>query len=183
MICWDLFSRQFWIVHRNIGFFWPKSRRGPSDDLGRSFGIIISPKFQNPIMFVNHFHNVFSKQKGRTMIQIYKVPRWIGPGRRAGHGGPGPLARGPGPARLPGPVHRPTIKSQKFFKFLFEKCPPLENHEKTTFRAFLETKGPRDLPYVQERQLLFRIALTRVLYDQMAPPLCLFYVPWRRHVA
>ena len=54
---------------------------------------------------------------------------------------------------------------------------PPENHEKTTFRAFLETKGPRDPPWVQERQILFRIALTRALYDQMAPQLCLFYVP------
>ena len=54
---------------------------------------------------------------------------------------------------------------------------PPENHEKTTFRAFLETKGPRDPPWVQERQILFRIALTRALYDQMAPQLCPFYVP------
>ena len=54
---------------------------------------------------------------------------------------------------------------------------PPENHEKTTFRAFLETKGPRDPPWVQERQILFRIALTRALYDQMAPQLCQFYVP------
>ena len=54
---------------------------------------------------------------------------------------------------------------------------PLENHEKTTFRAFLETKGPRDPPWMQERQILFRIALTRALYDQTAPQLCLFYVP------
>ena len=46
---------------------------------------------------------------------------------------------------------------------------PQENHEKTTFRAFFETKGPRDPPLVQERQILFRIALTRALYDQMAP--------------
>ena len=55
--------------------------------------------------------------------------------------------------------------------------PPPENHEKTTFRAFLETKGPRDPPWMQERQILFRIALTRALYDQTAPQLCLFYVP------
>ena len=48
---------------------------------------------------------------------------------------------------------------------------------KTTFRAFLETKGPRDPPWMQERQILFRIALTRALYDQMAPQLCPFYVP------
>ena len=57
------------------------------------------------------------------------------------------------------------------------KNDPPENHEKTTFRAFLETKGPRDPPWMQERQILFRIALTRALYDQMAPQLCLFYVP------
>ena len=30
---------------------------------------------------------------------------------------------------------------------------------------------------MQERQILFRIALTRALYDQMAPQLCPFYVP------
>ena len=33
--------------------------------------------------------------------------------------GPGPLGPGPGPARLLGPVHRPTIKYQKLFKFCF----------------------------------------------------------------
>ena len=40
--------------------------------------------------------------------------------------------------------------------------------------------NPRALgnpPYVQERQILFRIALTRALYDQMAPQLRPFYVP------
>ena len=123
------------------------------------------------------FRHVLQK-KGRNMIQIYKVPRWIGPGRRAGPGGMGPLARGPGPARLPGPTHRPTNKNLRSVSscFLKNDSPP-ENHEKTTFRAFLETKGPRDPPWVQERQILFRIALTRALYDQMAPQLCLFYVP------
>ena len=30
---------------------------------------------------------------------------------------------------------------------------------------------------MQERQILFRIALPRALYDQMAPQLCPFYVP------
>ena len=30
---------------------------------------------------------------------------------------------------------------------------------------------------MQERQILFRIALTRALYVQMAPQLCPFYVP------
>ena len=42
--------------------FWPKSTGGPSDDLGRSFGIIFSPKFQNPTMLVNHFHIVCVKK-------------------------------------------------------------------------------------------------------------------------
>ena len=52
-----------------------------------------------------------------------------------------------------------------------------ENHENRTFRASLEPWGPRDPPYVQERQILFRIALTRALYDQTAPQLYPFYVP------
>ena len=88
----------------------------PSDDLGRSFGIIFSSKFQHPTIFVNHFH---------IFLQTY------------------------------------------FFK----------KHENRTFRASLEPWGPRDPPYVQERQILFRIALTRALYDQTAPQLCPFYVP------
>ena len=45
-----------WIFHWNFGIFWPKSTGGPSDDLRRSFGIIFSPKFQHPTIFVNHFH-------------------------------------------------------------------------------------------------------------------------------
>ena len=59
----------------------------------------------------------------------------------------------------------------------FLKVDPPGNHEKTTFRAFLETKGPRDPPWMQERQILFRIALTRALYDQTAPQLSSCYVP------
>ena len=35
----------------------------PCDDLGRSFGITPSPKFQNPTMLVNHFHTMFSNKK------------------------------------------------------------------------------------------------------------------------
>ena len=71
---------------------------------------------------------------------------------------------------------RATIISEVFqVCFFFEKC-LLDNHEKTTVRAFLETKGPRDAPWMRERQILFRIALTRALYDRMAPQLCLFYV-------
>ena len=99
-----------------IGIFGPKNPGDPSDDLGRSFGIIFSPKFQHPTIFVNNFH-VFLE------------------------------------------------------KYFFEK------HENRTFRASLEPWGPRDPPYVQERQILFRIALTRALYDQTAPQLSSFYVP------
>ena len=65
-------------------------------------------------------------------------------------------------------VHHFHVFLEKYF---FEK------HEKQTFRASLEPWGPRDPPWMQERQILFRIALTRALYDQMAPQLCPFYVP------
>ena len=68
-------------------------------------------------------------------------------------------------------------KYQKFFNFVFLKISPSENHENTTFRAFLETEGPRDRACGKERKILFRIALTRALYDQMAPQLYRFYVP------
>ena len=74
------------------------------------------------------------------------------------------------------PMVRAQKKLRSFSSFFLKNDPP-ENHEKTTFRAFLETKGPRDPPWMQERQILFRIALTRALYDQTAPQLCLFYVP------
>ncbi len=74
------------------------------------------------------------------------------------------------------PMVREKISEVSQVFFCLKNDPP-ENHEKTTFRAFLETKGPRDPPWMQERQILFRIALTRALYDQTAPQLCLFYVP------
>ena len=54
---------------------------------------------------------------------------------------------------------------------------PSTTYEKLFFRASLEPQGPRDPPFVKERKILFRIALTRALYDQMAPQLCPFYVP------
>ena len=54
---------------------------------------------------------------------------------------------------------------------------PSKNHEKTTFRASLEPQGPRDRACGKEREILFRIALTRALYDEMAPQLCPLYVP------
>ena len=90
--------------------------------------------------------------------------------------GPGPLGLGARARAPPGPspLHKQNLRSCSSF---FLKNAPLENHEKTTFRAFLETKGPPDPPWVQERQILFRIALTRALYDQMPPQLCLLYVP------
>ena len=66
---------------------------------------------------------------------------------------------------------RAKIKSQKFLKFIFVVAPPRKIMKNKTFGAFLETKGPRDLPCAQERQILFRIALRRALYDQMAPQL------------
>ena len=67
-------------------------------------------------------------------------------------------------------------KYQKFLKFCFSKNDPPENHENTTFQTFLEPWGSRDRPWIQERKILFRIALTRALYDQMAPQLCHFYI-------
>ena len=45
------------------------------------------------------------------------------------------------------------------------------------FRASLQPQGPREPPCVKERTILFRVALTRALYEQMAPQLCPFHVP------
>ena len=60
------------------------------------------------------------------------------------------------------------------FIIVFCKISPSGNHENTTFQQFLETEGPRDRACGKERNNLFRIALTRALYGQMAPQLCLF---------
>ena len=91
--------------------------------------------------------------------------------------GPGPLGPGARARAPPGPSpSRGTTNLKSFSSFFLKNAPP-ENHEKTTFRAFLETNSLRDPPCVQERQILFRMALTRALYDQMAPQLCLFYLP------
>ena len=49
-------------------------------------------------------------------------------------------------------------------------------NEKTTFRASFEPQGPSDRACVKEREILFQIALTGVMYDQMAPQLCRMYV-------
>ena len=61
--------------------------------------------------------------------------------------------------------------------FMFFCKERFKKHENPTFRPSLEPWGPRDPPWMQERKILFRIALTRALYDRMAPQLCLFYVP------
>ena len=45
----------------------------------------------------------------------------------------------------------------------------LKKNENQTFRASLKPQGPRDRACVKERKILFRIALTRALCDQMAP--------------
>ena len=66
--------------------------------------------------------------------------------------------------------------SEVFQVFLYFEHGLPGNHENTTFRAVLEPWGPRDRPWIQERKILFRIALTRALYDQMAPQLCHFYI-------
>ena len=73
----------------------------------------------------------------------------------------------------PFPMVRAKTKSQNCLKFFFfEKCPPSrKSWKQTTFRAFLATKGPRDTPWVQERQILFRIALTRALSVRLNPTL------------
>ena len=68
-------------------------------------------------------------------------------------------------------------KTQKFLKCFFLKISPLNNHEKMTFRASLTPQGPRDRACGKEREILYRIGLTRALYDQLAPQLCPFYVP------
>ena len=48
-----------------------------------------------------------------------------------------------------------------FSSFFFSNTPPPGNHENTTVRAFLETKGPRDPPYVLELARLHILAPER----------------------
>ena len=68
-------------------------------------------------------------------------------------------------------------KNLRSFQVFFSERDPPENRVNMTVRTCLEPWGPRDRPWIQERKILFRIALTRALYDQMAPQLCPFYVP------
>ena len=89
-----------------------------------------------------------------------------------------------GPERRPRPIiwyhFQPQIPTSNHFRQPFS-CffvkGFFKKHETQSFWASLEPWGPRDPRYVQERQILFRIALTRALYDHTAPQLCPFYVP------
>ena len=61
--CFGIFvHRKFRFFIDFVGFVGRNPPRYPSDGLGRSFGIMFSPKFQNPTMLVNHFH-VFCNKK------------------------------------------------------------------------------------------------------------------------
>ena len=71
--------------------------------------------------------------------------------------------------------HKKNLRS--FSSFVFVKCPPPRKSWKNDFSGISWNQGPSGPPWMQERQILFRIALTRALYDRMAPQLCLFYVP------
>ena len=60
------------------------------------------------------------------------------------------------------------VENVTFLRFVFGKS------WNNILRAFLEPQGPQDPACVRERRILFQIALTRALYDQMAPQLCQF---------
>ena len=70
-----------------------------------------------------------------------------------------------------------------FAKILFQFChfwpPPStapKKYKNPPLTNPLENPDPWDHAQTIEREILFRIALTRALYDQMAPQLCLFYI-------
>ena len=65
---------------------------------------------------------------------------------------------------------------------IFADCWPSTTHEKTCLQASLKPQGPRDRACGKEREIRCRIALTRALYDQMAPQLYPFYVPGNSEV-
>ena len=82
-VCIEILRTVMIFVHEFLGFrfidflvfVWPKSLGGPSDDLGRSFGIIFSPKFQHPTMLVNHFHAFcFLKNQKNMKIELFGHP-------------------------------------------------------------------------------------------------------------
>ena len=114
-----------------------------------------------------------------------KNPRWTrgpGPPGRPTIGIFGPKTRGGPCADLPrssGIIFSPKNRHPTMFVNDFHTFHKTNqnNHENRTFRASVEPQGPRDLPCVKERKNIFRIALTRALYDQMTPQLYQFYVP------
>ena len=58
---------------------------------------------------------------------------------------------------------------QMFRKFCFADCWPLNKHENPPLTNPLENPDPWDHAQMIERKILFRIALTRALYDQIRP--------------
>ena len=75
MMFWDLVFVEIWIVD-----CLQKPPGDPSDDLGRSFGIIFGPKFQHPTMLVNHFHVFFVFLKVRKNMKIELFGHPLNPG-------------------------------------------------------------------------------------------------------
>ena len=49
-----------------FGMFWPASSRGPSDDLGRSFGIILQPQIPKSNHVGQPFSYLFCKKRSKT---------------------------------------------------------------------------------------------------------------------
>ena len=91
--------------------------------------------------------------------------------------GPGPL--GPGARARAPPRPSPSAHKQisEVFQVFVSKNIQKQKHENQTFWASLKPQGPRDRICGKERKILFRIGLTRALYDQMATQLYHFYVP------
>ena len=127
-----------------------------------------------------------SRLFGATCDTNVKNPRRTGgpgPPGRARFGIFGPKTRGGPCADLPrssGIIFSPKNRHPTMFVndfHIFFKKRVRQNHENQTFRVSLKPQGPRDRACGKEREILCRIALTRALYDQMAPQLCHFYVP------
>ena len=92
-------------------------------------------------------------------------------------------------------IHQGTERRPRpIIWYLFQPLIPTSNHLRQPFSFFFFLRSNKNMkielfghplnpgalgtpPWVQERQILFRIALTRALYDQTAPQLSSFYVP------
>ena len=59
---------------------------------------------------------------------------------------PGPLGPGAWARAPPGPSPSPHKNPRSVASFSFKNAPPRKIMKKTTFQAFLETKGSRDPP-------------------------------------